>query len=108
MTSNNVVMFTKGKKDSPPQSYEELITSVMQTRSHHVEFLASEFADFIIYRSFEESFDLTKEAAMRATHFMKVAITSALFAAAGLDHPLHELIDEFVTEEVDAEAEPEA
>lgn len=98
MTSN-VVLFPKGKKDSPPQTMEELMNGVLEVRRGQIDFLVDDIGSFIMGRSAEEGFDLMTEDNMRVNILMIECVRAALFESIGMKHYLHEELDRLVTNE---------
>lgn len=97
----NVVKFPKQKKNSPPQSMEELLEGVEETRKEHVEFLLDEILSNSFRILYEEGFDLGKDECVNSTAFMIEAFKSAIYRSVGIEHTLQEIADQvmLVTED---------
>jgi hypothetical protein len=91
---NNVIAFPRGKKNSPPQSMEEVMESVEAVRKEHIEFLVDECCSFLFGRLLDEGFDLGDEDMTKPTLLVIESLKAALYAASGLEHPLHYFADQ--------------
>jgi hypothetical protein len=91
--SSNVIVFPKGKKNSPPQSIEEVMDSMETIRREHIDFLVDECCSFLFGRLLDEGFDLAEESITKPTIMMVESIKAALCASSGLFHPLHEVAE---------------
>lgn len=89
----NVIAFPKGKKDSPPQTMEELLETVEMTRKEHVEYVMDETLSFVFSRVYDEGFDLGSEECLKTTALLVESFKSALYKACGIHHPFHEMAD---------------
>ena len=96
MSSNNIVLFPKGKKDSPPLSMEQLMSSVSDTRTQHADFILDEIGSFIFARSFEEGFDLGGDDNEKQVTLMMESIRSCLLHVVGVDHVLQEFAEDCI------------
>lgn len=96
---SNVIAFPKGKKDSPPQTIEELQAKVNETRKEHIDYIVEESMSFIFSRCYEEGFDLGQEECIKTTSLAVESFKAALYNTVGIKHPLHVLADGmFITE----------
>lgn len=100
MNSNNIVIFPKGKKDSPPQTLAEVMGEVLEARTAHIDFFLDEIGSFIFSRAHEEGFNLMTEDNMKINTLMMESIRSALFESIGVPHFLHDVAEELITDEV--------
>lgn len=96
MTSNNVVIFPKGKKDAPPMNMAELMSSISGTRSHQADFLLDDIGSYIFSRAFEEGFDLGFEDNEKCVTLMMETIRACLLNAVGVPHVLQDLAEDCV------------
>ena len=99
---SNVIAFPKAKKDTPPQTMEELLESVELTRKEHIEFVMDEVLSFAFSRVYDEGFDLGKEECLKTTALLVESFRSALYNTVGLEHPFHPMAED-VFNIVDAE-----
>jgi hypothetical protein len=89
----NIISFPKAKKNSPPQSFEEMIESVEVVRKEHIEFIVDEAMSYLFARVYEEGFNLTSDKCTKSTALAVEAFRAALYNAANLEHPMHELAE---------------
>lgn len=85
---SNVIAFPKGKRDSPPQSMEELEAKVSETRKEHIEYLIDDMLSFVFARCQDEGFDLSQESCVKTTGMLLETFRAALYNTVGLSHPL--------------------
>lgn len=102
--TNNVVMFPKSKKNSPPQTMEELLETVESTRKEHAEYLIDGVFSFVFSRCYDEGFDLNSDTCMKSTAMLIETFRAALYGAVGVHHPLHDVAEEMFISEEDVEA----
>lgn len=91
---SNVIVFPKFKKDSPPQSMEELIEKVEETRKEQIEFVLDESIRNIFEFSYMNGFDMSDEEYTKNVGLFSEALKSALYKTAGLHHPFQQLAEE--------------
>lgn len=96
---SNVVIFPKGKFQTPPQSMEELISSVEETRREHVDHVVDEITSIIFNVCAHEGFDLHQDDKIESTIFMVEAIKAALLDSVNIEHPLLDLAYDMVSSE---------
>lgn len=89
----NVIAFPKAKRDTPPQSMEELLENVESTRKEHIEYLMDETLSFLFQRVYDEGFDLGTEDCFKTTACLVEATRAALYKTAGIYHPLHDFAE---------------
>ena len=65
--TDNVVIFPKAKRGTPPQTMEELLETVETTRKEHAEFLMDDILSFVFSRCYEEGFDLNQDHCLKST-----------------------------------------
>lgn len=104
MSANtNVVVFPKGKKDSPPQSIDEIISGVMDARCVQIEIVSDDLTDYLMYALAEEGFDVYGEEVAPSIVLINHAIRAAMLKTLDMDHPLISLADDLFTEEDEVE-----
>lgn len=102
----NVIAFPKAKRDTPPQSMEELYENVESTRKEHIEFLMDEILSFVFSRAYEEGFNLSDEDCLKTTALLVESFRAALYNTAGIDHPFHPMAnDVFKIENVEEDVD---
>lgn len=97
-------MFPKGKRGTPPQSKEELMTSLEETKREHIDILVDQMLEIIFQITYQEGFDLTNDDNIESTVFMSEAIKAALLDSVGLDHPFLDIAYDVVETEVATQA----
>lgn len=99
MSSNNIVIFPKGKRDSPPQTIAEVMGDVLAARVVHIDFFLDEIGSYIFSRAHEEGFDLMTDENLKVNTLMMESIRSVLFESVGVPHFLHDVAEELITDE---------
>lgn len=94
---SNVVVFPKGKKDTPPCTIEEVYENVELARREHIEVLLDDVMPFVFQRCYEEGFDLSSEECIKSTGLFLDVFRSSLYKCAGMEHPLHQAADRYFT-----------
>lgn len=87
--TNNVVLFPKAKRGTPPQTLEELIENVSEARKEHIEFVIDEALSFVFGRCYDEGFDLNQDHCLKTTALIVESLRAGLYMAVNLNHPLH-------------------
>lgn len=82
---------------------EELIDKVEETRREHIEYLLSEMIPSMFGFLAFEGFDLADDECIKTTTLFTEAFKAALYKAARMDHPLHDLAVELWDENVEDE-----
>lgn len=100
---SNVIAFPKSKKDSPPQTLEELHSKIEETRKDHIEYLIDMLMPMIFGACQDEGFDLVDEENMKPTALFVESFKAALYCTAGIEHPLHIAAEELCILEEDNE-----
>lgn len=90
---NNVVVFPKAKRNTPPQSLEEIQKNRDEVTKEHIEYLLEDLVGMIIGASYDAGFNLSKDDTIQSTILLSESIKAALYRARGLDHPLHAFSD---------------
>lgn len=86
--SDNVVLFPKQKKDSPPNSMDQVYESALQQRKDHIEYLIDEvLSDAFIYVR-DAGFDMGAEKCTKTTAVVIESLRSALYKSADIFHTL--------------------
>lgn len=100
---DNVIQFPKGKLGSPPQSIEEVIEAVENTRREHIEMFMSIMIPFIFQKACDEGFDITQDTCTETNTFFIESLNAVLCKAAGMHHPIHDVVSEIASAEDDGE-----
>jgi hypothetical protein len=104
MTSN-VIQFPRLKRNSPPQTLEELNKNIEETRKEHIEYIIDESMSFAFQKAFDEGFDLGQDECFKTTAMLIETYRAALCRTVGIYHPLHDFADTAFTI-ADEEDEP--
>lgn len=107
---SNVVIFPKGKKDSPPITMQDLMGSVAETRMFHADMILDVISENIMDLACDEGFPLGQEDDVPHLVFMMESIKSALMHSIGIEHPFQDLAHEHIRvmdEKMAAEEEEE-
>lgn len=91
---SNVIVFPKGKRDTPPQSMEELLENVEFTRKEHIEYVMDEVLSFVFSRVYEDGFDLGAEECLKTTALLVESMRSALYKTVGIEHAFHAMAED--------------
>jgi hypothetical protein len=91
---DNVIQFPKGKLGSPPQSIEEVIEAVENSRREHIEMFMSLMIPFVFQKACDEGFDITQDQCIKTNTFFVESLNAVLCKAAGMHHPIHDVVDE--------------
>ena len=86
MSSDNVVVFPKSKKDSPPQTMNEVIENIVEVKTYHAESVTEEIMDFIHVRSAMEGFNVFCDENSALTEMIGEAVKSALLNSHGIEN----------------------
>lgn len=99
--TDNVVVFPRSKRDTPPQSIEEIVEKRQEIQKEHIEFVIDEALAACFSFCYNEGFDVSSNECTKATGLFVEALRATLFKSVGFQHPLHELADSlFVQGEV--------
>lgn len=100
----NVIMFPGISRNRPPQSFEEICHHVALAKTTRIE----EVVESVVVNMFEDlyghNYDFSnKQEANKDMAFLIEAVKSVMHRHDGLDHPFHELADEYFTEDAAGE-----
>jgi hypothetical protein len=99
--SDNIVPFPKGKRNAPPQSLNEILSSVDEIRAEHMPMITENIMEIVMYRLHEEGFDITKKACLIPMAYMNECLKSAMLASIGKDHKLQSAAISYYNSEVE-------
>lgn len=91
--SDNVVLFPKIKRDSPPQTIEEIADKISQTRKDHVENLMYDMAPDIVNLLGSYGLDVTDPDNIKDTAMVMESIKSMVCRQYNIDHSFHKMVD---------------
>jgi hypothetical protein len=90
---SNVVSFPKGKRNSPPQTLDEIVEQVELVRKEHIEVVIDDALAFVFSRLYEDGFDLGREECIKTTSMLIETLRSTMYMSVNLSHPLHDLAE---------------
>jgi len=90
---NNVIAFPRQKRDSPPQTMEELLENVESTRKEHIEYVMDETLSYVFSSAYEQGFDLGDESCLKTTALLVESLRSAMYKCVGINHAFHDMAD---------------
>lgn len=86
--TDNVIPFPKYKKNTPPQTIEELIESIEVVRKEHIEYIIDETVGTLFNRCFEDQISISNKEFIKSVLLVEESLRSLLYAATDMDHPL--------------------
>lgn len=91
--TDNVILFPGFKRESPPQTLEEITDRVTQTRKDHVEGVAGELIPDLIHMFGSYGLDVTSDEYIRDVAMIMESIKSMISRQYHLEHPFHSMVD---------------
>ena len=91
--TDNVVLFPGMKRESPPQTVEEIVDQVTQTRKEHVEGVINDLIPELIQLFGSYGLDVNSDENIRDVAMVMESIKSLLARQYRLPHPFHEMVD---------------
>lgn len=91
---SNVILFPKVKRDTPPQSIDEVIETVVSSRKEHVELFLEGILPFIFTSAADYNLDMSKEESVKPVAMFIESFRSALYSSCGLEHVLQEIAED--------------
>jgi len=91
--TDNIIVFPKSKKDTPPLTIQEIVEKQEEVRKGHIEFVLDEVLANCFGFCYNEGFDLGKDECVNTTGLVIESLRAALFKSVGLNHSLHQLAD---------------
>ena len=104
---NNVVLFPRQKKDTPPTTIEEIYENATETRKEHVEYVLDDVLAFVFQRCYDEGFNLGDDICIKSTSMIVETLRAGLYRSVGIPHPLHDSADRMFVEDDVSETETE-
>lgn len=101
--SDNVVLFPKQKKDSPPNSMDQVYQTALESRQEHIEYILDEVLSDLFNYVRESGFDVGKDSCVHSTGMLVEALRSALCQSAGISHPLQHVAKDMFDQKYDVE-----
>ena len=92
--SDNIILFPGIKKyDTTPQSVEEIVDKVTQTRKDHVDMVMNDVIPEMIHVFGSYGIDIQDDKYVKDVAMIIESIKSLLSRQYKLDHPFHEMVD---------------
>jgi len=95
MKNDNILIFPKGKRGAPPQSLNEILSSVEDVREEHIQILTNEIAEMILYRLHEEGIDISAPQNIVQVAYMSECLKATVLRAMNKKHPIHSAAEDF-------------
>lgn len=92
MKENNVVLFPSKKKNTPPQSVDDIVVKVNENKQIFARYLAQSIYVDVINQMHEEGLEFDIDTISNVL-LMANVIESTCFRAVGLEHDYNELAD---------------
>ena len=93
MDMDNVVIFPKSKKNSPPQTVEEILENVEKIRVEHSDMVLDELIPQIYTYFLDLGIDVMKHTCTKENIMLMESIRSLIYKHNNLEHPLQTLSD---------------
>jgi len=91
--TDNVVLFPGSKRESPPQSVEEIVDRVTQTRKEHVEGVMMDLIPDLIHMFGSYGLDVSSDEYIKDVAMIMESIKSMISRQYNLEHPFHSMVD---------------
>lgn len=91
--TDNVIAFPGFKRESPPQSVEEIVDRVTQTRKDHVEMIMNDLIPDFIHIFGSYGIDINSDESVKDVAMVMESVKSMVSRQYRLQHPFHEMVD---------------
>mgnify|MGYP007071589942 FL=1 len=91
--TDNVVLFPGFKKESPPQTVEEIVDKVTQTRKDHVDGVMMDLVPEFIQLFGSYGLDVSSDEFVKDVAMIMESVKSMVSRQYRLEHPFHEMVD---------------
>ena len=91
--TDNVVLFPGVKRESPPQTVEEIADKVTQTRKEHVDGVVNDLIPDIIHAFGAYGLDINSDEYIKDVAMVMEAIKAMVSRQYRLEHPFHNMVD---------------
>jgi len=91
--TDNVVLFPGFKRDCPPQSVEEIVGKVTQTRKEHVDGVLNDLIPDLIHMFGSYGIDVSSDEYIKDVAMVMESIKSMVSRQYHIEHSFHVLID---------------
>jgi hypothetical protein len=94
---DNVVVFPKTKRGSPPQTIEEVLENVEKIRLEHSDFIIEEVIPQLYMFFLDLGIDVMKQDCTKENVMLMESIRSLVYKHNNLEHPLQQLSEDLFT-----------
>lgn len=91
--TDNVIAFPGFKRDSAPQSVEEIVDRVTQTRKDHIEMIMNDVIPDLIHMFGSYGIDINSDESVKDVAMIMESVKSMVSRQYRLPHPFHEMVD---------------
>lgn len=91
--TDNVVLFPGFKRESPPQSIEEIVDRVTQTRKEHIEGVLNDLIPELIHMFGSYRLDVSSDEYIKDVAMIMESIKSMVSRQYNVEHPFHSMVD---------------
>lgn len=91
--TDNVVLFPGFKRESPPQTIEEIADKVTQTRKEHVDGVMIDLIPDMIHMFGSYGLDINSDEYVKDVAMVMESIKAMISRQYHLDHPFHSMVD---------------
>ncbi len=91
--TDNVVIFPVTKKQSPPQTIEEIVDRVTQTRIDHVENVLIDIIPDMIHMFGSYGLDISSDDYVKDVAMIMESVKSMISRQYHVEHPFHKMVD---------------
>ena len=91
--TDNVVLFPGFKRESPPQTVEEIVDKVTQTRKDHVDGVMMDLVPEFIQLFGSYGLDVSSDEFVKDVAMIMESVKSMISRQYRLEHPFHEMVD---------------
>ena len=102
--TDNVVLFPKSKRETPPQSIEEIIDGVQKMREMRVEEILYSMTSLVLSQLIDSGVNIEDTECNKSIALLFESIKALIYKSFSLPHPLHEFSNQaFLIKEWDEE-----
>lgn len=91
--TDNVIMFPGSRREAPPQSVEEIVDKVTQTRKEHVDSVMMDLIPDFVHLFGSYGLDINSDEYVKDVAMIMEAVKSMISRQYKLQHPFHEMVD---------------
>lgn len=91
--TDNIIFFPGMKRESPPQTIEEIVDRVTQTRKEHVDSVLYDLVPELMHLFGSYGLDVSSNENIKDVAMIMESIKSMIMRQYNLSHPFHEMVD---------------